>query len=211
MARRRGNREGSIYQRASDGRWMGAVSAGDGSAGRSGRKTVSAPTRTGSPPQTAGAPAPARRRAASARCLHDRGTAARPLARRRDPAPGGTDRLGQLQERCRPPHRACARTGEAQGAHSRRHRSSDGPEARGRLVRVHGPPNPFRAEPGPHSGHSVGERQPQRRQPHTRPSPASAGGPDVDTVPGENAPGVAARPPERSAVLPHAVDRSPTR
>lgn len=45
VARRRGNREGSIYQRASDGRWIGAVSAGDGSAGRSGRKTVSAPTR----------------------------------------------------------------------------------------------------------------------------------------------------------------------
>jgi integrase len=45
VARRRGNREGSIYQRASDGRWIGAVSAGDGSAGRSGRKMVSAPTR----------------------------------------------------------------------------------------------------------------------------------------------------------------------
>lgn len=45
MAGRRGNREGSIYQRSSDGRWMGEVFLGYGPDGRPRRKSVSARTR----------------------------------------------------------------------------------------------------------------------------------------------------------------------
>ncbi len=47
MARRKLNGEGSIYQRASDGRWIGAVSLGYDEGGRSVRKTVSAKTAEG--------------------------------------------------------------------------------------------------------------------------------------------------------------------
>ena len=42
---RRGNNEGSIYQRSSDGRWMGAATVGLDPAGRPIRKSVSAKTR----------------------------------------------------------------------------------------------------------------------------------------------------------------------
>ena len=45
MGGRRGNSEGSLYRRASDGRWVGAVTVGFGAAGRPVRKTVSAKTR----------------------------------------------------------------------------------------------------------------------------------------------------------------------
>jgi integrase len=45
MAGRRGNGEGSIYQRSSDGRWLGVIPLGYGSDGRLERKTVSARTR----------------------------------------------------------------------------------------------------------------------------------------------------------------------
>ncbi|MHB1209564.1 MAG: site-specific integrase [Acidimicrobiales bacterium] len=45
MARSRGNGEGSIYQRSSDGRWLGVLSLGYGPDGRPRRKTVSAKTR----------------------------------------------------------------------------------------------------------------------------------------------------------------------
>ena len=45
MATQRGNGEGSIYQRASDGRWLGAVTIGLYSNGRPKRKVVSAKTR----------------------------------------------------------------------------------------------------------------------------------------------------------------------
>ncbi len=43
---RRGNSEGSIYQRSSDGRWLGAATVGLDPAGRPIRRTVSAKTRT---------------------------------------------------------------------------------------------------------------------------------------------------------------------
>ena len=46
MAGRRGNHEGSIYQRASDGRWLGAALLGYDERGRPIRKTVSATTRS---------------------------------------------------------------------------------------------------------------------------------------------------------------------
>lgn len=46
MAGRRGNSEGSVYRRASDGRWVGAVTVGFGPTGRPVRKTVSAKKRT---------------------------------------------------------------------------------------------------------------------------------------------------------------------
>jgi len=48
MAGRRGNHEGSIYQRASDGRWLGVALLGYGydERGRPIRKTVSATTRS---------------------------------------------------------------------------------------------------------------------------------------------------------------------
>ena len=42
---RRGNNEGSIYQRSSDGRWMGAATVGLNPAGRPIRRSVSAKTR----------------------------------------------------------------------------------------------------------------------------------------------------------------------
>ncbi len=45
MAGKRGNGEGTIYQRASDGRWLGVVVAGYTPEGRPIRKTVSARTR----------------------------------------------------------------------------------------------------------------------------------------------------------------------
>jgi integrase len=45
MAGSRGNGEGSIYQRSSDGRWLGVLSLGYGPDGRPLRKTVSAKTR----------------------------------------------------------------------------------------------------------------------------------------------------------------------
>ena len=45
MARRRGNGEGSIYQRASDGRWLASVTLGYDIEGRTVRKVVSAKTR----------------------------------------------------------------------------------------------------------------------------------------------------------------------
>ena len=45
MAKRRANHEGSIYQRRSDGRWIGAVRMGYGPNGRPLRKYVSASTR----------------------------------------------------------------------------------------------------------------------------------------------------------------------
>lgn len=45
MAGFRGNGEGSIYQRASDGRWLGAISVGRDDRGRLVRKVVSAKTR----------------------------------------------------------------------------------------------------------------------------------------------------------------------
>ena len=45
MASFRGNGEGSIYQRASDGRWLGAISVGRDDRGRLLRKVVSAKTR----------------------------------------------------------------------------------------------------------------------------------------------------------------------
>jgi len=45
MAGRRGNGEGSIYQRASDGRWLGVALLGYGPGGRPLRKTVTATTR----------------------------------------------------------------------------------------------------------------------------------------------------------------------
>ena len=41
MAGRRGNSEGSVYRRASDGRWIGAVTVGFGERGGPVRKTVS--------------------------------------------------------------------------------------------------------------------------------------------------------------------------
>ncbi len=44
MAGKRLNGEGSIYQRTSDGRWVGAVSLGYDQKGRPIRKTVSAKT-----------------------------------------------------------------------------------------------------------------------------------------------------------------------
>ncbi len=47
MGRRRGNQEGSIYQRASDGRWIGAVTVADTGWGATSRKTVSSTTRNG--------------------------------------------------------------------------------------------------------------------------------------------------------------------
>lgn len=47
MAGSRGNGEGSIYQRSSDGRWLGVLSLGYGPDGRPRRKTVSAKTRGG--------------------------------------------------------------------------------------------------------------------------------------------------------------------
>ena len=46
MAGRRGNHEGSIYQRASDGRWLGVALLGYDERGRPIRKTVSATTRS---------------------------------------------------------------------------------------------------------------------------------------------------------------------
>lgn len=46
MAKRRANHEGSIYQRRSDGRWIGAVRMGYGPAGKPLRKYVSATTRS---------------------------------------------------------------------------------------------------------------------------------------------------------------------
>ena len=46
MAGRRGNGEGSVYQRASDGRWLGVVFVGYGPDGRPRRRTVPARTRT---------------------------------------------------------------------------------------------------------------------------------------------------------------------
>ena len=45
MAGSRGNGEGSIYQRSSDGRWLGVLSLGYGPDGRPRRKTDSAKTR----------------------------------------------------------------------------------------------------------------------------------------------------------------------
>jgi len=45
MAGKRGNGEGTIYQRASDGRWLGVLHVGYGPTGRPIRKTVSAKTR----------------------------------------------------------------------------------------------------------------------------------------------------------------------
>ena len=45
MARSRGNGEGSIYQRSSDGRWIGALTIGYSSRGTLVRKSVSAKTR----------------------------------------------------------------------------------------------------------------------------------------------------------------------
>lgn len=46
MAGFRGNGEGSIYQRSSDGRWLGAVTIGQDGTGRVVRKVVSAKTRS---------------------------------------------------------------------------------------------------------------------------------------------------------------------
>ena len=46
MAGKRGNGEGTIYQRASDGRWLGVLQVGYGPTGRPIRKTVSAKTRS---------------------------------------------------------------------------------------------------------------------------------------------------------------------
>ena len=46
MAGKRGNGEGTIYQRASDGRWLGVLQVGYGTTGRPIRKTVSAKTRS---------------------------------------------------------------------------------------------------------------------------------------------------------------------
>ena len=46
MAGSRGNGEGSIYQRSSDGRWLGVLTLGYGPNGRLVRKTVSAKTRS---------------------------------------------------------------------------------------------------------------------------------------------------------------------
>ena len=46
MAGSRGNGEGSIYQRSSDGRWLGVLTLGYGPNGRLKRKTVSAKTRS---------------------------------------------------------------------------------------------------------------------------------------------------------------------
>ena len=45
MAKRRANHEGSIYQRTSDGRWIGAIRLGHGPNGKPLRKYVSASTR----------------------------------------------------------------------------------------------------------------------------------------------------------------------
>ena len=45
MAGRAANGEGSLYQRRSDGRWVGAVLLGYDSTGRALRKTVSAKSR----------------------------------------------------------------------------------------------------------------------------------------------------------------------
>lgn len=45
MAKRRANHEGSIYQRTSDGRWIGAIRMGRGPDGRPRRKYVSAKSR----------------------------------------------------------------------------------------------------------------------------------------------------------------------
>lgn len=45
MAGRRGNGEGSIYQRASDGRWLGAITLGYAANGKLRRKVVSGKTR----------------------------------------------------------------------------------------------------------------------------------------------------------------------
>ncbi|MCL4552527.1 MAG: site-specific integrase [Candidatus Marsarchaeota archaeon] len=45
MAGRRGNGEGSIYQRASDGRWLGAITLGYDANGKLRRKVVTAKTR----------------------------------------------------------------------------------------------------------------------------------------------------------------------
>jgi len=45
VAKRRANHEGSIYQRKSDGRWIGAIRMGYGPNGRPLRKYVSASTR----------------------------------------------------------------------------------------------------------------------------------------------------------------------
>ena len=45
MAGSRGNGEGSIYQRTSDGRWLGVVTIGQDGTGRVVRKAVSAKTR----------------------------------------------------------------------------------------------------------------------------------------------------------------------
>ncbi len=46
MAGSRGNGEGLIYQRSSDGRWLGVLTLGYGPNGKLIRKTVSAKTRT---------------------------------------------------------------------------------------------------------------------------------------------------------------------
>ena len=46
MAGKNGNGEGSIYKRASDGRWIGAVTIGFNESGRPWRKSVSAKTRS---------------------------------------------------------------------------------------------------------------------------------------------------------------------
>ena len=45
MAGRRSNGEGSVYQRASDKRWLGVAIVGYDTAGKPRRKTVSAKTR----------------------------------------------------------------------------------------------------------------------------------------------------------------------
>lgn len=45
MARSRGNGEGSIYQRSSDGRWLGVLTIGYSARGTLVRKSVSAKTR----------------------------------------------------------------------------------------------------------------------------------------------------------------------
>jgi len=44
MAGKRGNGEGTIFQRSSDSRWMGVVHLGYGLTGRPIKKTVTCPT-----------------------------------------------------------------------------------------------------------------------------------------------------------------------
>jgi hypothetical protein len=81
VAGSRGNGEVSIYQRTSDGRWLGVVTLGRDGTGRIVRKAVSAKTRAEVVRKLKKPTKRSRRRAAGAGYEDDRGSIAHPLAR----------------------------------------------------------------------------------------------------------------------------------